>query len=652
MSKVNSKTEDTKLIFNKLDQHFGKYQNLYFYLSMGLLTLFSILLFDVRISEGGDDSGYLLSAKKFIEGTSFPSFHGAFYSILIGLIIKLFGFKLMLFKLLSLLFLLGSQTFLYYGLKNRISPFILVSTLLISSVCSGLIYFGSQTYTEAFFLFLQGGFIFVFFKYLFNTPNNFSHIKQSWPSYLAVGAIALMMYTTRNVGIVSFLTLVAYFLLDKKFIPALYVFVSYQLFSFPYGLYKKLAWGITQTDMSGQLQLVLQKDPYNKALGTENVAGIFTRVIENLKNYLSKIFMQQIGLKDFADNNTNLFIAILIVAILLGGLVLAFTSKNKVLKFILLYIGMSLGATFIALHQMWSQARMVIVYIPLLLIALAWTFALISRFKKLAFFKYIPIVFFIIIFFKSFLFTAHKASDHQKILTKNLSGNKYYGYTPDWINFLKMSEWAAKKVDGEYKIGSRKPSMSFIYGKGREFYPLYRLPIQHVDSVMATVLASEKQAYFILEDELRKKPAVLFYTLKPDMLAGLRIDTKFYGVYLVDKNKTKNLEAFFDQNGLSVINSAEKFQVDIISKGQRTTALLCQMILLNQLRDNNVRYLIMANLRVNPKMKTDRTINTVERYIASMQLKYPEIVRQVHQIGSNENEPARLYIVDFEKYGK
>jgi hypothetical protein len=646
MAKKNKEALVPESTFPKLDKYFNKKQDTYFYLSMALLVLFNILLFDVRISVGGDDSGYLLNAKKFIEGETFPNYHGAFYTMMIGWVMQLIGFKLVVFKMMSMLFLLGHQAFLYYALKDRVSSFILVATLLISSVCSGLIYYGSQTYSEAFFIMLQGAFLYIVFKYLIDVPNDFKHVKVSWPSYLAAGAVMLMIYTTRNVGIVTLLTLLLYYLITKRYKPALLTYVFYQVFAFPYGLYKKIAWEIEKSDMAGQLEIIQQKHPYNKALGTEDFSGIVTRVIENLKNYLSKILPQQLGLKDLANNDTSLFLAIVIVLVLLVGLILAFRSKDKTLKFLLLYLGMGLGVTFIALHQMWAQTRMIIIYIPLLLITLAWTFAAISKFNKLGLLKYVPIVLFGLIFFKSFVITAKKTSDHKEVFTKNLAGNKYYGFTPDWVNFLKMSEWSAKKVDENAQIGSRKPAMSFIYGNGREFYPMYRIPVHYTDSVMAQVNASDKQVYFLQETELRKQQAGLVYRLKQDMIAGISLDDVLYGVYLVEESTDAIIDQALSQTDLLVIKSTEEFSEGYIKKAKKNSAIIPDE-LLDKLRENNVEYVIVGNLRVNPRQKTNRTINTVARYLAAIQLKYPGIFQQVHQIGKNENEPARLYKINF-----
>ena len=59
------------------------------------------------------------------------------------------------------------------------------------------------------------------------------------------------------------------------------------------------------------------------------------------------------------------------------------------------------------------------------------------------------------------------------IVKKNLAGNIYYGYTPDWQNFLKCSEWCADSLPKNTLVASRKAPMSFVYGKGKKFFPIY-----------------------------------------------------------------------------------------------------------------------------------------------------------------------------------
>jgi hypothetical protein len=61
-------------LFPKLDPFFYKYQNRFFFLSLILLILFGIFLFDVKISDGTDVSMFLQEAKNFMEDNVYSTF--------------------------------------------------------------------------------------------------------------------------------------------------------------------------------------------------------------------------------------------------------------------------------------------------------------------------------------------------------------------------------------------------------------------------------------------------------------------------------------------------------------------------------------------------------------------------------------------------
>ncbi|MFC2113604.1 hypothetical protein ACFLTA_10080, partial [Bacteroidota bacterium] len=73
--------------------------------------------------------------------------------------------------------------------------------------------------------------------------------------------------------------------------------------------------------------------------------------------------------------------------------------------------------------------------------------------------------------------------------------------------------------------------------------------------------------------------------------------------------------------------------------------------LVNMLRRGNVDYMIRGNLRLNPSQKTDRVINTVHRYMYYIEQKYFGIFSQVSQMGENQDEPAYLFQIHWERYG-
>ena len=115
--------------------------------------------------------------------------------------------------------------------------------------------------------------------------------------------------------------------------------------------------------------------------------------------------------------------------------------------------------------------------------------------------------------FRSSLISAMgKVSENLPILSKNLKGEKFYGYSADWKNFLQMSEWCADNLPDSALVASRKAPMSFVYGKGKKFFPVYSVialdtatNYSKPDSVLAW-FKKNKVTHVILAS-LRRDPA-------------------------------------------------------------------------------------------------------------------------------------------------
>src|SRR3990172_5386827 len=72
--------------------------------------------------------------------------------------------------------------------------------------------------------------------------------------------------------------------------------------------------------------------------------------------------------------------------------------------------------------------------------------------------------------------------------------------------------------------------------------------------------------------------------------------------------------------------------------------------LINTLRRNKVDFALIASLRANPSANTGNIINTIQRYLYFVEQKYPGILVLVHQIGTEIEEPAWLYRIDYNRY--
>ncbi|MBA3972027.1 MAG: hypothetical protein H0X46_07760 [Bacteroidetes bacterium] len=59
----------------------------------------------------------------------------------------------------------------------------------------------------------------------------------------------------------------------------------------------------------------------------------------------------------------------------------------------------------------------------------------------------------------------------------------------------------------------------------------------------------------------------------------------------------------------------------------------------------NVQYVILGNLRMNPKKNNGRVINTIHRMLAPVYQKYPQKIRLVKTIGTSEK--TELYEIKY-----
>ena len=637
-------------IIDKLDVYFGKNINVIFVISLILTIVLGLYLFDVKIDEGGDDSDYILSAKRFLEGRNFPTWHGSFYPIFLSLPMIIFGVNVIAFKVISLLCIIAHQFIFYLTFKKRISATILSVILIITAINANILYFGSQTYSEALYILIQAIVIYTFVGLMDRINVNHWNYLELYPRWLALGAFIFLMSITRNIGFIIALAIIVYLLLDKKYYAVIYTIVSYYIFSMPFNLYQRIVWDINKSNMAQQLDGILLKNRYNVAIGNEDFAGMVTRFIENSKIYLSKHFMITIGLKDATSTTTSLFPVMVIILIFLVSLYLAF-KYNKLMLLIGLYLGAAVAGTFIALQQSWGQLRMIVIYVPLIVLFLSWGIYQLSHNKGLRFLQLGLLLILAIILFKTLGHTAEKIKQNKKVLAKNLSGNLYYGFTPDWVNFLRMSRWVGKNMPDSIVVASRKPSMSFIYSKGKEFYPIYKFPLENADTLIQKLRKTNNGLCTIAINQFSKAkvPIRLQVNYKSTNLAFVSQSNETFGIYnVMDSYK----EQFYDRlnhYNVDYINDIDSF-LEKIHKNNNPYFGVSPDSLINILKKNNVDYVIVASLRVNPHMKTNRTINTVKRFLYYIELKYPGIFTLVHQIGKQNAEPAYLYKINYKNY--
>jgi len=535
----------SKDLLSILDNFFYKKRKLFFLIFFVLNVIFTLLLFNLRVSVGGDDANYIIRAYDFINNFTYPAFQGPLYPMVLSLPILIFGINLPILKFLSALFLFAHFYLFFKTFKLYVPQFVLIATIAVIAINPYLLFYGSQTYSEAFFMLLQILFFAYFFKNFISEDINKLDVKSQIIKYLYVSLFVFALGLTKSIGNIALIAIIIYFAFEKQWKSIAFSLISFIGIFALWKLIKTIIWGSVSAQFASQTKVLLQKHPYDIEQGQETFMGFIHRLIDNSTIYLSKHILKLFGLVGDIGNGIPI-VAVIVVIILITSLFFIF-KNNKYLWFTGIYLASMFGSTFIILQTIWESTRLIIAYFPLLVLFIFGGFYYILKTKKLRTYQIILPILFLFLFFSTFKRNTEKVKIQRPILKENLSGNKLAGLTPDWINYIKMCEWAAKNIPKGEKIAARKPSIAFIHTNRR-----------------------------------------------------------FHGIYKVDSENADTL--------------------------------------LKHLNNYKVKYVIMASLRKFERKKTKYTINTIERYLYYIQQKYPEKIKGIYKIGSDE--PAYLYKIE------
>ncbi len=493
----------SKTLFENLEATFQKNQRLIFFIIIGLSCLFGALLFDVKVSEGNDDSEYIEVGYDFSRDVHNLSLGKApLYPMILSIPIRIAGINLVMLKCLSLIFSVLQLVFLYFAFRKRLPLLVLFPVLFLVAVNASFQYFASQTYTEAFFLMLQALFVWTFIKIYEHdtTTAEKKIIPSNWRQWLALGFLIIALTLSRNIAVVSILAVVFYFVINKQFRQAAYTVVAYVAFRIPFELMRTMFWNKTNQYQS-QMEILLRKDPYDPSKGLEDFSGFMTRFFQNIELYISKRFFQILEFRSMDAVTVKPGLSFLFFVIFFLCIFFIIRNKNKIMLFISCYVTIMMFATFAVLQTRWDQPRMVMVYIPFILLII--TYAIHSRLRN-SFAQFFYLVFIVILLGASLFATIGKAEKHYSILKKNVAGDLYYGYTPDWVNYLKMSRYCGDSLPPNSLVACRKAPMSFVYGKGRKFYGMYSVVSTDPDTMLA-IFKRDSVTHAILAS-LRRDP--------------------------------------------------------------------------------------------------------------------------------------------------
>ena len=611
-------------------------------LSLLLATITSILLFDTKVSLSGDDCDYIIGAGEFWKNFTYPGHHGSLYPIVLSPFVGIFGAKLIFLKSLSIVFIIASLWFFYKSFQGIVPTIVLIPALLLVSINPYVMFFASYTYSEPFFLLMQALFFYFFSKYFWKNAED-SSFKQDWKKYLILALVIMGMGLTRTIGFSVIGAIILYFAIERRWKNMAY---TVGVFAIIFGLFylaKPIIWPNAGSVQS--FETLLAKNPYNPEQGAEDIPGLITRIIENSHLYLSGFLYKYFGLRSSADLPLeNIPILSLLSYALFAVCLIAVFRKNKPLLFTGLYVGVLLFMTFLLLHKMWGQDRIIMIYYPHILLFLFGGFYYIFKetsMKKISFV-------FPLVLASLLIGTGIHAKDrigrNIPVLQQNILGNDLYGLTPDWDNFIKMSRWADDNLDKDAVIASRKPSISYVY-TGREFHGIFSVPYVNINDIVKQKQEEENSTFVVIEmipdnsrlDHLDTFMQYIFIT-KQDVTFSLNDKNVASAiVYKIDNSLvTEELINFFDTNNLNYSFDYDSFLQQYVNDKSISYQIISPDLLLEDLTKWNLQYLILAKIRIYTAQNTGYYVNTIHQYVNFIQFKYSGRFRMIHTIGKDE----------------
>lgn len=639
--------EDDKItaFTEKVEAFMKKHRWKIFAFTILLTSIFSLLLFDIKISTGGDDSAYILAAKNFLSGSSFPDWHGAFYPIFLSFFMKIFGLNLVLFKILSFLMIIAHLVLFYLIFRKRVSWTVLLFSMFFFSICLELIYFGGQTYSEALYILLQICVFAAFYRIYDTHINKTFNFFGSFVQWLIFGFTIFLLTITRNIGWVMLFSAVFYFLVIKQYKRAIKTFLYFFMFYLPYFIYKIVFWGTNSIGFEAQVSKMFWINPYDRNEGLETIGGFFHRLFVNSEQYLSNHLFEIFSWNFIPPKSAIVTIAVYVLFAFVGFVII---KKNKQLLFPFIYLIFALLATFISQQIMWNQIRLVLIFIPIIVLLTTDSLSQIVKDSKHKVFKFLPIIFLFALIIPSTIKTVKISKAHYPILQANFKGDKYYGFTPDWQNYLKMSEWVSKNIPNKFNVACRKPGMSFIYGNGRNFSGIYSVQTFQIDDVFSRIKKDKKTYYFFVDYRAEGEK---FFALYPYFYYISVIlnnsDGKQFITFSVDEKSVNSFFSTATNADLNLYNLEE--MKTIFAKKRDNDYAVYPDSLLSYLKKNKIDYMIAGHLRKDPNKKTDNFITTMYRYIYFIEMKYPGIFDIIWQIGNENEENAILVKIDYQK---
>jgi hypothetical protein len=434
--------------------------------------ILALLFFDLKLYTGGDNATYSILAKSILTGEGFRDLHkpGSPPHTLVS-----FGYPLLLapimffskgsyipLKLLSLAFSVGILLIFYHILKRRFPLPLVLGILFLLSLHPLLLEYSRWILTEVPFLFFS-------FLALLLYQKSEEKGKGGGPPFILASIFVVMTYFIRSIGISFVLSSFAYLAFKKNWKRLFISILITVCLILPWWIRTQSVRG----EKGGYLSQFLSVNPYDIHSGHITLTQLFQRIGENLKIYLTQ------GIPDILFPSISWFkmqkeplwiLSLLFLGIILYGL---FRNLREKLQIEHIYI-FFYGGILLLWPSVWSTTRFLTPIFPFLILYALWGGVnILSRTSKERKYGFLSLILIIPLLISALAATIPKIPDTIANTRYYLAGDKFSGYTQDWIRYFESAKWIKENTPEDALILCRKPALYYLHSERKSLvYPM------------------------------------------------------------------------------------------------------------------------------------------------------------------------------------
>jgi len=429
---------------------------------LALHLVLSLILFDPKLSTGGDNAQYLILAKSLLQGSysnlqepgSPPhSQYPPFFPMLLAPIVAVSGGSFIPVKLLIVACGIAGLFVFYLVLRRLGSGRDWVLPLLLLAVSPLFLSYAHDTYTEV-------PFVMVSLPALYFLLRGAKE-KRRWLWAGLAGLFAGLAFLTRTQGLALPLGLAVFLALKRRW-------SELGAFALVFGLVW-LPWLIRDLRVphdAGYLAQLLRRDWYNAASGNVGAGEFLKRIVDNVGIYLLRV-LPAVVLPVLASAKAVLpLLGVVVSGVTLWGFIRE--AKKWGMGALEWYVLLAAGVLS-AWPTVWSGDRFLLPILPLLLWYLMVGLRDLARRLKLA---RLPAYAAGLLAVLCLAVSVGQAGTSLKNLSDYVKGDRFAGYDDAWRTYFQAAEWLREHTPVDAVVVSRKPQFTYLYSQRKSFvYP-------------------------------------------------------------------------------------------------------------------------------------------------------------------------------------